>query len=236
MNGFSGFPGGPVQLTVVPDLFFSELLTEIDDLAELKLTLHALWRLYRKQGQFRYLSRAELEQDGLLLGSLRRPGQNPLDVLAEALERATIRGSLLRLRVVVDGKPEEWYCINTERSRQTIAALERGELEPEVIAMPVVPLAVPDDRPTIFTLYEQNVGLLQPLIAEELREAATTFPPDWLEEAFRVAAQRNIRSWRYIRTILERWAHEGRDNGTAQRGTETDRAERTRRRFRDELE
>lgn len=237
MSGFPGFPGGPVRFTAVPDLFFSELLGQIDDLAELKLTLHVIWRLYRKEGHFRYLSRDELERDGVLLRGLRRPGQGPLAVLAEALERATVRGTLLQVRVEVDGTPQEWYCINTARSRDAIAALQRGELAAEGMRLPPqAAQAVPDDRPTIFTLYEQNVGLLQPLIAEELREAATTFPAEWVEDAFRLAAQRNIRNWRYIRSILERWAREGRDDGTSQRESEASRAERARRRFLDELE
>jgi DNA replication protein len=35
MEGFSGFPAGKVRFTSIPNLFFSELLPLIDDLAEL---------------------------------------------------------------------------------------------------------------------------------------------------------------------------------------------------------
>ncbi|MBC7239383.1 MAG: DnaD domain protein, partial [Chloroflexi bacterium] len=66
-------------------------------------------------------------------------------------------------------------------------------------------------RPNIFELYEQNIGLLQPLLAQELEEAARDYPPEWIEDAFRIAVERNVRHWRYIRAILERWATEGRD-------------------------
>lgn len=236
MSGFPGFPSGRVRFTAVPDLFFSELLSQIDDLAELKLTLHVVWRLYRKKGYYRYLSRQELEQDGLLLQGLKRPGQPAVAVLDEALERATARGTLLKLLVQVDGQPQEWYFLNTDRSRQAISAIERGDLAPRTVAVAAEVVAVPAERPNIFRLYEQNIGLLQPLIAEELREAAGTFPEDWIEEAFRLAAQRNVRNWRYIRSILERWAREGRDDGTGRRQSQEALAERTRRRFRDELE
>lgn len=236
MSGFPGFPSGRVRFTAVPDLFFSELLSQIDDLAELKLTLHVIWRLYRKMGHYRYLSRKEMEQDGLLLQGLKRPGQAGLAVLDEALERTIARGTLLKLLVQVDGEPQEWYFLNTERSRQAIRAIEQGDLAPQTIAVPDEVVAVPAERPNIFRLYEQNVGLLQPLIAEELREAAASFPEDWIEEAFRLAAQRNVRNWRYIRSILERWGREGRDDGTGQRQSQANLADRTRRRFRDELE
>jgi DnaD/phage-associated family protein len=65
------------------------------------------------------------------------------------------------------------------------------------------------ERPNIFTLYEQNIGLLLPLVAEELREAGERYPADWLEAAFREAVQQNRRSWAYIRAILKRWEADG---------------------------
>jgi DnaD/phage-associated family protein len=72
---------------------------------------------------------------------------------------------------------------------------------------------VPTERPNIFILYEQNIGLLQPIIAEELEEAERTYPQEWIEEAFRIAVERNVRNWKYVRRILERWATEGKDEG-----------------------
>jgi len=78
-------------------------------------------------------------------------------------------------------------------------------------------------RPNIYQLYEQNIGLLQPLIADQLRDAEATYPPEWIEEAFRIAVESNARNWRYVRGILERWAREGKDSG--------ERLERDRRRY-----
>ena len=34
-----------------------------------------------------------------------------------------------------------------------------------------------------------------------------------MEEAFRLAAERNVRHWRYVRAILQRWAAQGKDDG-----------------------
>jgi DnaD/phage-associated family protein len=73
------------------------------------------------------------------------------------------------------------------------------------------------ERPTIFLLYEQNVGLLTPLVAEELREAEERYPAEWIEEAFRLAIQQNKRKWSYIRAILKRWETDGK--GGAPYGT-----------------
>ena len=66
------------------------------------------------------------------------------------------------------------------------------------------------ERPNIFVLYEQNIGLLSPMIAEELKDAAEQYPTDWIEAAFREAVQQNKRKWSYIRAILRHWGTEGR--------------------------
>ena len=42
MKGFPGFPDGKMRLTQVPNLFFSDLLPIIDNLAELKVTIRFL--------------------------------------------------------------------------------------------------------------------------------------------------------------------------------------------------
>jgi DNA replication protein len=236
MKGFAGFPGGPVRFTAVPDLFWAELLPQIDDLAELKVTLHCLWRLYRKRGHLRYMSREELLQDDVLLEGLRVPGLPPARVLDDALARAVVRGSLLRVDISLAERSDIWYFINTARARHLVEQLRAGTILPEAIARPIEPVPLPQARPTVFSLYEQNVGLLQPIIAEELREAERVFPDDWIEDAFRLAAERNIRNWRYIRSILERWAQEGRDDGQPQRQSQARRPANTRRRFLDELE
>jgi DNA replication protein len=105
--------------------------------------------------------------------------------------------------------------LNTPAHRQLVARLARGEQRLELAPAPP-PAVLPARRPTIFELYEQNIGLLTPLLVEELREAAETYPPDWLEEAFREAVGYNRRHWRYVRRILEKWATEGRgDRGVA---------------------
>jgi DNA replication protein len=234
MKGFSGFPAGKVHFTPLPNLFFSKLLPAIDDLAELKVTLHIFWLLHQKKGYPRYVSRRELEADGVLLGGLRGTGQEPEEHLGQALERAVARGTLLHviaLRPLAKRRSgqaqqgderDDWYFMNTDVGRRTVDKIRRGELELEAAVSPSeVRLEV--ERPNIFVLYEQNIGLLTPLIAEELRDAEKTYSADWIEEAFRIAVEHNARRWRYVRSVLERWAAEGKDSDKAGRGTGKDR-------------
>ena len=72
----------------------------------------------------------------------------------------------------------------------------------------------------IFSLYEDNIGVLSPLIVDELKEAEQAYPQGWIEDAFREAVTRNKRSWRYVAKILESWEREGRTDGGAGRHTE----------------
>jgi DNA replication protein len=211
MKTFSGFPPGKVRSASIPEPVFTTLVPLIDDLAELKLTLHALWRLGRQPGKVRYLRRADLAADQVLLSGL---GDTPAEALRGALERAVERGTLLRVEAVVGDAREELYFANTPKGRAAVEAIAGGEWPDELETA---------GRPNIFTLYEQNIGLLTPLIADELREAEQTYPAEWIEEAFREAVSLNKRSWRYIHAILERWHTEGRGDETRRRPGEADR-------------
>lgn len=205
-----------MRLALFPDPFFSELLPEIDDLNELKVTLHVLWRLGRKRGELPCLSLSALCSDDTLLHGLGAPGISPEEAVRDGLERAVARGSLLQVpakRKSTAGESEEiFYFVNSEKGRQAVEMIRRGELQLPEAAANVAEPRLPQERPNIFVLYEQNIGLLQPLIAEELRDAERTYPVDWIEDAFREAVRQNKRSWRYVQHILERWAAEGKDD------------------------
>ena len=97
----------------------------------------------------------------------------------------------------------------------------RGEFVLPKIKISHTPPAVSSEKlPDIFTLYEQNIGLLTPMIADELKAAEQTYPQEWLREAFKEAVDLNKRSWRYIQAILERWSAEGKSSGAHQRHSE----------------
>jgi len=211
MKTFSGFPPGKVRSASIPEPVFTELIPIVDDLAELKLTLHVLWRLGQQRAKVRYLRRADLAADQVLLSGL---GDAPAEMLSAALERAVERGTLLLAQATIGETSEELCFANTARGRAAVEALARGEWPDELESA---------EQPNVFTLYEQNIGLLTPLIADELREAEQAYPADWIEEAFREAVSLNKRSWRYIRAILEHWRTEGRGEKTSRRTSEADR-------------
>jgi DNA replication protein len=218
MSQFKGFPAR-TDYTSVPNAFFSSLLPEIDDIAELKTTLHVLAAVYRKKGYPRYVSFNELLGNSALMSSLKDLGGKPEETLHCALKMASDRGTLLTLAIEKDNAPENIYFLNDESGRQAAAKIESGELNRglKVGPRPEVPAGEPPD---IYSLYEQNIGLLTPMVADELREIEKLYPPEWLRDAIREAALHNKRNIRYISKILERWSAEGRSDGTHQRDSQ----------------
>ncbi|NJN83963.1 MAG: DnaD domain protein [Caldilineaceae bacterium] len=218
-SGFIGFPDTKMQPVIVPDLFFVDLLPQIDDLAELKLTLHCFWLLNTQESVYRYLRGADLRDDATLLASLNLDSdlRTPLATLEDALQRAVARNTLLRLEITTGSETgdevattEDWYFMNTVKGRQAVAMIRQGRLaELQAVIPQEARLYV--ERPNIFILYEQNVGMMTPLIAEQLRDMEKSFPPDWVQEAFEIAVSRNKRALRYIQAILKRWETEGKD-------------------------
>jgi DnaD/phage-associated family protein len=211
MHGFAGFPAGKLPTTPMPNQFFSELLPLIDNLAELKVTLHLFWCIGKKRGNIRYARLEELLEDQRLLDGLATRRISGEHALRDGLERAVARGTLLHVTVHRDDATEDWYMINGPHGREVIEKLRAGELD--VLADVAEDVQLQVERPNVFVLYEQNIGLLTPMNADELRDAEKQFPAEWIGEAFREAVALNKRSWRYILRILERWRTDGKDSG-----------------------
>jgi DNA replication protein len=216
MSKFQGFPA-KADYTSVPNAFFSSLLPEIDDVAELKTTLHVIAALYRKKGYPRCLSFNELLGNAAIMGSLKGLGEPLEEVLRRALKMAAERGTLISLTLEKD---REVYFLNDESGRQAAAKMESGELKPGGLKAGRKPDVPAEEMPDIFTLYEQNIGMLTPMVADELREAEKLYPPEWLRDAIREAALHNKRNIKYISKILENWSVEGRSDGTYQRDSQ----------------
>jgi DnaD/phage-associated family protein len=81
---------------------------------------------------------------------------------------------------------------------------------------------------SISKAYESEIGPLTPMIADDLKDAAKTYPLQWALDAIHEAAVQNKRGWKYCLAILERWKRQGnqqtakpaRTNGRSQRSPE----------------
>jgi DNA replication protein len=208
MEQFKGFPAKS-QFTAVPNAFFSTLLPQISDIAELKTTLHIFQTLYSKRGYPRFTSYRELLANKSLMNDLKNE-----ETLQKALGAVIKRGTILHLALNRNDKTEDIYLLNTESDRQAMAKIQSGELKLSGLELKEPALIDAEEPPDIFTLYEQNIGMLTPMIAEELRDALKLYPENWISDAIKEAVSNNKRKWSYISAILERWTAEGRDDGT----------------------
>ena len=183
MPTFNGFTSSET-FTSVPDTFFRELLSQIEDADELRATLHAIWRIEHMEGHVRFLRRADF------------------GAFASGVDKAVARGSLLEVK----SEAGEFFFLNSPRGRASVEAIQSGKFDPSQVMS-----APPVEHSNVFTLYEQNIGALTPLIADMLREAEKEYPSAWFEEAFEIAVAKNARHWRFVEAVLKRWKEKGKD-------------------------
>lgn len=207
MKGFPGFPDGKLRTTLVPNLFFSDLLPNIDNIAELKVTLYAFWAMGQKDGQVRYLRLTDFLNDTEFVKGLGPTATLATEALMDGIERAVARGTFLHVNIESADGVMDLYFFNTEKGRAAFEGITKGEWRPNPDEDEPITLLV--ERPNIFILYEQNIGPLTPIVADELRDAEQSYPVRWIEEAIETAVANNVRKWRYISAILERWRQEG---------------------------
>lgn len=207
LEGFaSGAPKTPVPQALLRDL--APLMT---DPAELIVTLYAIEGLSRVR---RYPRR--------LLGKDLRASRSMIEALANmcaprewesaftnGLDAAVERGSLLRARAVQDGVWVEWIALNDVDGRRALASPSMLAVSRPAYGREAVYSSVPE-------IWQSAFGTaMPPILTEEVKSAESRFGRPWLRDAFAEAAANDVRSWRYVQAILERWETEGRDEGDA---------------------
>ena len=214
---FPGFPRGTLY-TPVPNPLFGPLLESIEDLAELKCTVRALWLLHQKKGYPRFITAGELAADPVLLTGLKSLDGPPKESILRGMKMAVARGCFLSLEVSLEGGREELFLINDEPGQRAVEMIRLGDTDLKGVGRgEALAGEPPGPRPNIFSLYEENIGILTPILAEEMKDTEQSYPWPWIEEAFKIAVGRNKRSWRYIEATLRRWATEGKDDGESGR-------------------
>src|SRR5512145_2633429 len=115
---FTGFTTD--KLVGLPPELFSDVLPLIALPSELKVTLHIFYRMSRLRGPTpRRVSWDELAADKILRRSLRTISKlrSPDELLAEGIEAAVSRTTLLHVVLPGDGRAMNWYVVNTIANR-----------------------------------------------------------------------------------------------------------------------
>ena len=222
-DGFTGFPGIG-KATAIPNLFFAAVLPRLDSPGALLAFLWVARLAQEQRGDARCVSAADIWSQPAARESFDAIGGGREGLDAGLLRCVELR-ALLGLELTGGPASEAVYFLNNPGSRRAVARARAGELRirPDTAARP---LQLREEGPGIFRLYEEHIGTITPMIGDRLVDAEETYPPEWIEDAFREAAELNIRNWRYIERILRNWAEEGRPNETAGRDSFEDQKRR----------
>jgi len=202
---YEGFPKG-VRNIPVPSPIFGPLLEQIDTLDELKCTLRLIWLIQKKGGRNQYLTEAEIKSDRILSNSL--GNHNVMKTVRAAVARGVFIYFLSKPNMT------QIFTLNSEYGRKLAETSDwiTVENDPE-------PWHSEESLPTVFTLYEQNIGIITPIIADKIKEAEDLYPSSWIPEAISESVTNNKRNWNYISTVLESWKTRGKRDGKPTRNT-----------------
>ena len=153
---FPGF-GAAVKRLPVPAPLLASLLADIADCAELKCTLRFLWFEAQQSGAPKRVPVSALRTDGVLLDAL-----GSEDEIERGIALAVERGTLIQAG--------DWLLLRTPQNER---AAGRSGPAPAQAAV-----GQPSERPNIFRLYEENIGMLTPMVADELRAAEEEYPAE----------------------------------------------------------
>ncbi|MBN1690153.1 MAG: DnaD domain protein [Dehalococcoidia bacterium] len=221
-SSFKGFPPR-VEVTPLPNVFFSDMLLAVDSLLELKTVMQIFFLLSRRRGYPRFTRFSELSSNAVIERELHKMKGDPDIVLRDALQSAVRHGILLHIPINVDGKSDDAYFINNQAEKNTIDKIQSGSLKIPSVEIRFREEPAGEQPRDIYSLYEHNIGMLTPILAEELQEAEHRYPPEWIQDAFREALRANVRNWKYIHGILKRWEREGKKDGKPVGDTQKER-------------
>ncbi|MDY6846790.1 MAG: DnaD domain protein [Chloroflexota bacterium] len=212
-NLFTGFQEDNLTLVRLPEKFFSQLLPMIDSLTQLRLLLYFFWHIEQQESSLRFLKFKDLLSDPTLMAMIGTEIR-----LKEDLEALVNMGIILKASL--PGEEQAIYFINSPQGRAALKAIEDGQWKETLSERK--PKQLRDQQLNIFGLYEENIGPITPLIAEILKEDEKTYPEAWIKEAIEIAVTRNVRKWKYIQAILERWQNQGRGDEQNRRNDSQD--------------
>jgi len=202
----------------IPREFLTERIALIDDPAELHVTL-AVFRLASESGSMPpAVSEDDVLRDGVLARTFHeeRKSSKLTQRIRRGLQYATARDSILQIVLKAEGHEERWYVPASAEHR---ASLETVLLEPGAWPVAGIEATIVATAPSVFSLYEKNIGMLTPLLTDQIETAMELYPLEWIEDAIREAVTYNKRNWRYVQRVLENWSVNGRGD-TQSRGNQ----------------
>lgn len=133
-----------------------------------------------------------------------------LEVTARFDENGARRSNLYRLRFDLDTPRQRDVDTPSTKLVDTPSTSEVDVNDP--INDPLNDDEVRRALAEISRAYESEIGILTAMIADELQDAAATYPKQWVLDAIHESAVQNKRGWKYCLAILKRWKAQGNQN------------------------
>lgn len=211
---FNGFPEGETDQIIIPPDYFVNYLPLVDDLDELKLNLVILWISSKSDKLLLLFSLENLTADPNIFDIFNRDQSR----IKNALEKSVKRESILE--ICEEKTNKTMYFLNTPFNKIIFEKIKAEKISlADFSSNELVSMNHPSN---IFRLYEENIGILTPMISEILKEDELEFPAHWIREAIQIAVQHNARNWKYVHAILVSWKNEGK-NGKDKKNTQRTR-------------
>ena len=177
-------------------------IKNLNNINEIKIFLRIIHLIYKKQNlntETFELSFDEISNDPVTL-KLLGPNSLTKDQITKKLKE------ICDVLIMKDFINQKIYTNKVTGITKTVFHMETFEKTND-------PVISENNPKNIFELYEDNVGMLNPMIVDELIQAENKFPFNWIVDAVKESITRNKRNWKYIHTILETWDREGKNNG-----------------------
>ena len=186
--------------TQVPNDFF--IMARDMDKAELKVVLYIIRETF---GYHRETCEVSIRELAIGAGLTARNAYNGAE---KAIERGLVE------KTVSSTHKTTWRAVVGEDTalyplRHRTVSLRKSK--PPVKEIKEIEIKKNDDDvlATISRAYSSEIGIITPMIADELREASAIIPMQWTLDAIHEAASQNKRSWKYVIAILTRWKAQG---------------------------
>ena len=222
MDSFKGFTINKDLAILIPPEFFSSVLPQIRDLFELKTVLYLFWHFHHTELEYPFFTPRQFEQDQLFLSGFGSSKTEQLNNFHQSIHLAEKDKIILQI-ADQDLSEAPFFFLNTTKGRQGFELVQNGSIKLQLDNDYLVKLTKPG--PNIFKLYEENFGIITPILAETLTELEDNYPAEWIEEAFKEAIKNNVRKLRYVEVILKNWQEEGKYERTDRRRGKKDKEE-----------
>jgi DnaD/phage-associated family protein len=157
------------------------------------------------------------------LGDLVKRSPDGVYAVRAALKELTNAGHLTRKEERENGKFKQYVLLVHEVAITSTPTNSPQAVEPHAVLSQAVNLTLNDidsvnenelneieeGRNPLFSLYENNIGMLTPKIADDIEASEKKYTFDWVADSIGLGGKNGAKHFNYCISVLDRWKREG---------------------------